>query len=373
VNTTATITTEITDEASAKLASLVGSEPQDTLTEYRPPTPIKRSQIRHWAVMSGDMRPLFLDLDYAEESPWKTIIAPQSVILHEERFDPEIDGLPGCKSVLSAAEIDWQQPIRMGDTLVSKTTVVDVQETATAAEGRTVTVVTDTVVNNPDGESIGNVLLTWDCYERGSAAHRGLYGERSAPHEYSEDDIDAIGAEYKEEQPRGADSLTGDAVSIGDELPCVLKGPTTRERYLTPGLIRWFWGHAQGVELQKKAPELFFQNENDAPEPIAGIDSSHHRAQRWGGLPGVLEVNGERVHWLVHLLMNWMGDAGFITHLSLTFPRSNMVGDITRSYGSVTAKNLDEGRAIVDLDVWQENQLGERVTEGTAQVAVPVT
>lgn len=55
-----------------------------------------RSQIRHWAVMIGDMRPLFLDLEYAQKSPWGTIIAPPGLLLDQELFDPEVDGLPGC-------------------------------------------------------------------------------------------------------------------------------------------------------------------------------------------------------------------------------------------------------------------------------------
>ena len=373
VNTNATITTEITPEACERLKAFVGKEPDPVLTGRSTPAPILRSQIRHWAVMTGDMRPLFVDLDYAKKSPWKTLVAPQGIILHEEQFDPEIDGLPGSQAILDAAELEWSRPILLGDALTSTTTLIDVEDTTpSATSGRTVKVVTSTEIDNTDGHRVGTARLTWTCYERGSEAQRQLYGQRTEPHVYSEDDIDALGEEYKREQPRGADSLTGDAVNVGDELDCVLKGPTTRDRYMSAAISRWYWGHGQGVQAHKKTPELFFENENHAPEPIAGIDSSHHRAQRWGGVPGVLELNGEHVHWLVHLLMNWMGDAGFITRLSVSFPRPNIVGDVTRSYGKVTAKSNDDGRAIVDVEVWQENQLGERITEGTAQVALPL-
>jgi acyl dehydratase len=371
VNTTATVTTEITTEDFERLKSFIGTAPEATLTGRSAPAPILRSQIRSWAVITGDMRPLYVDLDHAKSSSWKTLVAPQGVIVHEEQFDPEIDGLPGSQGVLDAATLEWSLPIRLGDTLNSTTTLADVQETTKDdVPGRTVQVVTDTEVNNQDGDRIGKVHLTWTCYERGTQAQQQLYGQRKEPHMYSEDDIDALGEEYKLEQARGADALTGDEVTVGDELPVVLKGPTTRDRYMTPGISRWYWGHAQGVEAQKKTPQLFFQNENDSPEPIAGIDSSHHRAQRWGGVPGVLESNAEHVHWLVHMLMNWMGDAGFITRLSLAFPRPNIVGDVTRSYGKVTGKEDDDGRTLVELAVWQENQLGERITEGTAQVVL---
>ncbi|MBT4162192.1 MAG: hypothetical protein HOC70_04565 [Gammaproteobacteria bacterium] len=370
MDNTETVKTEITAEAYADLASQVGGEPTAKLSTYSSSSPILRSQIRHWGVMTGDMRPLFVDLDYAKASPWKTLVAPQGVLVHQERFDAEIDGLVGCKAVMSSVDIEWHQPIKLGDTMVPKTTITDVQEKPTDTS-RAVTIVTDTAINNPDGKSIGTLHSTWECCERGSAEHKQLFGDRTEPHFYGEEDIDAIAEEYKTEQARGTDALTGDAVNVGDETPHVLKGPTTREGNMTSGTSRWFWGHAQGFELLEKAPELFFENENHAMEPVSGLESSHHRAQRWGGVPGVLELNNERVHWLVHTLMNWMGDAGFITRMSLSFPRCNIVGDVTRSYGKVTAKNVDGDRTIVDMDVWQVNQLGERITEGTAQVALP--
>ena len=47
------------------------------------------------------------------------------------------------------------------------------------------------------------------------------------------------------------------------------------------------------------------------------------------------------------------------------------VGDVTRSYATVTAKRTEGSRGIVSLDVWQENQLGQRITTGTAEVALP--
>jgi acyl dehydratase len=373
VNTTATVATQITSEACEHLKSLVGTEPEPVITGRSTPAPILRSQIRSWAVMTGDMRPMFVDLDYAKKGHWKTLIAPQGIILHQEQFDPEIDGLPGSQAVLDAASLEWSLPIRLGDTLSANTNLVDVQDiTESDVPGRTVSVVTHTEVNNQDGDRVGTARLTWHCCERGSQAQQQLFGQRTEPHMYSEADIDALGEEYKQEQQRGADALTWDAISVGDELQPVLNGPTTRNRYMSPGIGRWYWGHAQGFEVQQRTPELFFQNENDSPEPIAGIESNHHRAQRWGGVPGALEANAERVHWLVHVLMNWMGDAGFITQLSLTFPRTNMVGDVTRSYGQVTSKENDDGRAVVELAVWQENQLGERITEGTAQVTIPL-
>ena len=364
-----TVRTRISNEALERLRKRVG-EREGPIAR----NPITRSQIRHYGVMTGDMRPLFVDLEYARKGPWQSLIAPQGVLVHEEAFDPEVDGLPGCKAILGSADLEWLLPIRLADSLASETTLVEVEEVSQAAElGRAVCIATSTEVKNQEQRSVGTARLRWTCYERGSGGQRALYGKRKEPHVYEREDIEALGEEYKKEQPRGADSLVPGEVSVGDELQPVLKGPTTRSRYMGPGVTHWYWGHLQGFEAQERHPELFFTNENGAPEPLVAIDANHHRAQRWGGVPGALEANTERVHHAVHLLMNWMGDAGFVRRLELSFPGQNMIGDVTRSYGRVTGKREEGDRGLVDLDIWQENQLGERITQGTARVALSLS
>ena len=177
--------------------------------------------------------------------------------------------------------------------------------------------------------------------------------------------------EYKLEKQRGADPLYWEDVKEGDELQYVLKGPTTRTRHLprTDGI--WYWGHKQACDEMAAHPERFFTNENGALEPVMAVDWVHHRAQRWGGLPGALEDNTDHPHYILQALANWMGDAGFPLRMQLDFPIQNMVGDVTRSYGRVTGKRQEGDTAIVQLDVWQQNQLEQTITTGTAEVILP--
>lgn len=370
--TTPEVTTQITDEALAALRGrigvrIVGGEEGGEVRRTR----ILRSLIRSWAVVTGDMRPLFVDLEYAQKSRWGTLLAPPGVLINEEQLDPEVQCLPGAKAILDTAQLEWRRPLRLGDALAAETVITDVEEAPRSGDrGRVATLKTETEVREAEGAVVGTVRLQWTCVERGSGAQRALFGGRPEPHVYSREDIEALGAEYKLEQARGAELLAWEAVSVGDELPCVLKGPTTRNRYT--GASRWYQGHLQGFEAWKRNPELFFMNENQSPEPIYAIDANHHRAQRWGGMPGALEANTERVPWLTHLLLNWCGDHGFVSRLDLRFPVQNMVGDVTRGYGRVTGKRNEDGRGLVDLDVWQENQLGHRITEGVAEVVLPL-
>jgi hypothetical protein len=83
------------------------------------------------------------------------------------------------------------------------------------------------------------------------------------------------------------------------------------------------------------------------------------------------EVNSERIHWTAQLLTNWMGDDGFLKKLDLEFPRINIMGDITRCYGKVIGKRVDDGKHVVDIEVWNINGVGDTVTTGTAEVILP--
>ena len=86
---------------------------------------------------------------------------------------------------------------------------------------------------------------------------------------------------------------------------------------------------------------------------------------------GALEVNTDRPHYILQALSNWMGDAGFPLSMKLDFPVQNMIGDVTRSYARVQGKRQEGDTAIVQLEIWQKNQLGQTITTGSAEVILP--
>ena len=181
---------------------------------------------------------------------------------------------------------------------------------------------------------------------------------------------------------RGANRRYWENVEVGDELPYILKGPTTVPRMVgffpgrsyTGGPIqRWYHGHGEAFEQQEKHPELFFVNESGAPEPLEGADLQHERAQRFLGVPGGCEANSERVHWTIQLVTNWQGDDGFLRKLDLRLPKINMMGDITRCYGKVKGKRVEGDKHVIDVDLWSINQVGDTVTIGSGEVILPST
>ncbi len=367
------ITSTITNEALAAFKARVGETRKRAYEEWElADAKILRSQIRSWSVINGDMRPLYMDPDHAAKSPWGALIAPPAVILSYEQFNPETDAIQGTFNILSSAKVEWDGPLKMGDTLLPESVITSVEEiTKDPSEGRVVSQVVTTEIRNLDGRLVGKAVLDWHFFERGSGAQRALFGDREDAYMWSQEQIEALGAEYKEEEQRGADTLYWDDVKEGEELDHVLKGPTTRTKYVGRSGSVWYWGMKLGFESMEQRPELFFENENSSLEPIMAVDWVHHRSQRWGGLPGSLEENTDHVHYLVQALVNWSGDAGFPHSMDLQFPIQNMVGDVTRSYGRVTGKRKEGDKAIVTFEVWQENELDERITTGTAEMVLP--
>ncbi len=367
------IKTTITDQQIAELKKRIGEVVRTDYEDWQlDDARYTRAIIRTWAVLNADMRPLYMDPDYAGQSPWGSIIAPPAIIVSHEQIDPETDILPGAFSRLNAMQLEFDQPVRMGDIILAESEITAVEEvTRAGVGGRIVSATIETRVTTKENQSIGRVLLDWHMYERGSDAQRALFGDRQDAHMHSQEDIEALGEEYKLEQQRGAAPLYWGDVKEGDELQFVLKGPTTRTRHIPRSESTWYWGHKQANDESKQHPERFFENENGALEPVMAIDWVHHRAQHWGGLPGALESNADRPHFIIQTLANWMGDAGYPLRMNLEFPIANMIGDVTRSYGRVTGKRQEGDTHVVQLEVWQENQLQQLITTGTAEVILP--
>ena len=67
----------------------------------------------------------------------------------------------------------------------------------------------------------------------------------------------------------------------------------------------------------------------------------------------------ERCAWLMQGATNWMGDAGFLRKIEAQYRKFNYMGDVTWTKGKVAAKSRENGRNMVTLEVWCENQRDE--------------
>jgi hypothetical protein len=73
----------------------------------------------------------------------------------------------------------------------------------------------------------------------------------------------------------------------------------------------------------------------------------------------------------VHLVTNWIGDAGWLWKLSAAVTKFNYLGDAHLVSGTVTALRREGARAEVDVRVEGRNQRGDVTCHGTATVLLP--
>ena len=70
-------------------------------------------------------------------------------------------------------------------------------------------------------------------------------------------------------------------------------------------------------------------------------------------------------------LTNWLADAGTLHRMACQYRGRDYCGDTLTAGGKVTATRESGGKRLVDLEIWLENQRGERNTTGAATVALP--
>ena len=382
-------TSKISDKAIAEVKGLIGQETRIPVEDWR----IEDSKygigdVKVLGRAIGDFNPLFFDPEYAKGTKYGRQVIPPSITAEMLQIDPGREVLRGARPILKAVTLEWQIPILEGDAILGKTYVRKVEEMAQpSGDGRVVIQEYETTITNHRGETVGTAKHTFECYERGSGAETALFADRE-PARYNREEIEAIHQEYKGEEEakviRGGEPRKWEEVMAGDRIRYILKGPTTlgaapyrAKRVNSPfglgysgGIDRWYDGLRDVWELPEKWPELFLINEHRAPEPVEAIEWQHVRSIRFLKLPAK-EVNSERIHWTAQLVTNWMGDDGFLKKLDLEFPRINIMGDITRCYGKVTGKRVEDGKHLVDIEVWNINQVGDTVTTGTAEVILP--
>jgi acyl dehydratase len=370
---------KITDDAIERLKSRIGVERKSSTMHRRGPLHLTHNTIKRFALGSGDDNPLYLNREYARTSRYGMPLAPPSITGFLERCNGASDGLPGCHTIWREAVYEWYRPLLMDDVLDSASYLRRVEAIPSKFSGKAVRQDYETPIWNQREERVANYQTSWHRFERSGTKGAGPQAARELAH-YTPDDINRIKADYKKEQRRGADVLWWDQVREGEEIPFVVKGPTTQiskfafESWGGPG--GWFVGHRLAFELFEKHPGLPFINEQGIPEAPVAIHWSNERSQRLLGLPGAYEAGYERTSWIVHMLMNWIGDHGFLHRLTQRFPAFNLLGDTTWCHGTVREKFIlnepvDDKRHAVRCDISTVNQHGDTTTTGEAVVVLP--
>lgn len=366
----------ITDVELERLRQRIGVERKGSTMHRRGPLRLTRETIRRFALGSGDDNPIYLDERYARASAIGSIVVPPSIIGFLERSNGASDGFPGCHTIWREAEYVWHRWMREGEALDSATVLLDARIVPSKfGGGRAAVQEYETQIWKLEtNEPAAAYRTSWHRFERDSAERAGKYKARALAR-YTPEDIEKIKTDYKKEKRWGATPHYFEEVGIGEELPFVVKGPTTQISKFAfeswGGAGGWFVGHRLAFEMFEKHPGLPFVNEQGIPEAPVAIHWSNERSQRILGLPGAYEAGYERTSWIVHLLLNYAGDHGFLRRLTQKFPTFNLLGDTTWCHGRVAGKRRDAGEAVVDVEVWTVNQRGDVTTTGVAELVLP--
>lgn len=359
----------ITDEALEGLRAKIGTpfqRPRPHITEAT------SDSIRHWVLGIGDQNPLWLDPDYAAASRWGGITAPGSILYAFDRVvSGYVTGLPGIHAMFAGTDWNWFAPIRLGDTIEAVPVLKELRDLESRFSGRAVKQTYEVRFVNQDGTEICRAD-SWCIRTQREIARQRADRKHVEPYQWSPEEISEIAAHYAQEKPRGSTPRYWDDVEVGDELPVVLKGPSTVTGFVafTQG-----WGslyvraHGPAFEMFRDHPALGIPNLQGVPEPPERVHWDNDLAQRVG-VPAAYDYGPERISWLGHLMTDWIGDNGFLRRLNVQVRHHNIVGDLTRCEGTVArtwVEDSPEGpRHLVEVSVRGVNQNGEVTARGTA-------
>jgi acyl dehydratase len=327
--------------------------------------------IRNFARGYGDDNPLYSDPDYAKSAPRGALVAPPlfpiAAGLPLPAGDDAIDLAPfgrGLTQTIAGDRWTMCRAITGGVRLTRERHLAE----ASSIPGGWELVVRTTY------RAHGALYAVHDRvrhFDRTPAVHDDSVV--LAHHDTSA--VDRFDAGYRSERPRGAEVRPAETVSAGDEVGPLRKGPMT-----ITDLVAYRGGvgpgplggepHRLAYENRRRQPGLYDADTSGAPDITERRHYDEHYARRLG-YPTAYDYSHTRLTWLSHLLTDWMGDGGWLWHLSAAMEAENYVGDAHVLTGAVTSVTIGDGFGRVDIAVEGRNQRGERTCSGTAVVLLP--
>jgi acyl dehydratase len=92
---------------------------------------------------------------------------------------------------------------------------------------------------------------------------------------------------------------------------------------------------------------------------------------RAAGMGGVFAHGMLSMGFVAQAVTDWAG-AGTVRKLGVRFAGLVRLKDVVTCHGRVLAKTEKDDLHLVDVEVWAENQKGDKVVTGRATVALPV-
>lgn len=361
--------------------------------------PVAVSDIRRWVQGMHYPNPLHYDEDWAAESRFGRIVAPQS-------FTVACDTSHGCSpaqvgripsSHLIFGGDEWwffDARIHAGDKLVCHRMPFDYKVTQTKFAGPTCFQRGDTLYINQRGERVAMQRSTSIRYQVREAREKKLFAEPSEP-EWTDAQLleleEVKGGFISQIQDlRHAKRLFG-SVAVGDELAPNVLGPHSLASFTTEwrAYPMTTWGAMRKGPTTVRAEALGYTKEMSGfegdrrmervnPELTDGAyygPSRGHLQPRWAQHVGMARGYGYGASmgaWVLDYVAAWAGEWGVITHANAQYRNPAFTGDATFVRGSVTGTRVERRRRhLVTVAVELTNQHDAVMATGEVEVELP--
>jgi acyl dehydratase len=367
------------------------------------------------ALMVGDLNPLYFDEAYARTSPvgrltaspaWfgqvlaphagcrTTYISGQSNLeYHDGAPDPpkQDSGPPhhwrdNLRAFLGSVGWEYVRAPEPGDEISATGQVFDVQSKYSRRLGPFALVWGDIEYRRQGGEllarGIGSTIV-YDVDRRGAGQVEPP--AEGASRDEARADVDEVSPveALKGVWRRAHEPFYWEQVQVGAEIAPLLKG-TLDHAEIAAYTVRAGKESAADVELAR-ARDLLLSGDaieaaslyrRIAADPAFDFGMARHvddAVAQAEGAPGAFDIGVQRASWAQQAITNWVGDHGTLLAFSLEIRGFVIVGDAVWCKALVKDKRIEDSAHVLDLQVWVENQRGERVAVGTAVVELPAT
>ena len=333
------MTSDAPSAVTPEIEALVGR--QWTFAAYEE---VGRASIRKFALAIGDANPLYCDQDRASRSKYGGIIAPPTFVCETMQYlvgeIDEVGGparrprLPFGIEIRGGNEYTFIKLLRPDDVLTVRWTVSDVRE-RDGKTGKLVIATSEISYFDQRGEAIAVNRETSIFRPRDARPEGDRWSEPAPQVAVSQETPIPTGSPYA--HPRF------DGLREGDSIPPLTKDITLPQMVFygaaTWDFVRYHYDHD-------------YAREHGFPAPF---------------------VDGQMLGaFLAQMLSDWVGDPGAILKLGFRFREFAFPGDVLTCRGRISGKSVQNGRHLVECELWIENQRGALVVApGSATVELP--
>ena len=359
---------------------------------------ISNTDIRRWAQAMHFPNRLHYDDDFAAESRFTRMVAPQSFAV---ATDDGHGSAPACVGQIPESHLIfggdewWFYGPRMfaGDLIHNERIPFDYVVKETKFAGPTCFQRGDNHYYNDRGDKIATQRSTSIRYRADLARDKDALKDTEDPQWTDKQlaDIEEQAFAYvKMMHELGHRKRYWDDVKVGDHLPTRTFGPHSIVSFATEWRAYLFtlWcgvhrrtdldiaalgftgpmaGKEQDPVLEKENPEL---TDGAYIGPSRG-----HLFPRWAryiGMPRGYGYGASMGAWILDYFAGWAGEWGMVVHSNCAYRGPAYTGDITIMNATVIDKSLDDqGRAIVQVDNKMTNQHGMTMATAKGEIQLP--